>query len=102
MGDELLASVTPMDMAQAAVGAKLIWAAIDVGLAVAVFAVLTKVPYVSKVVFEYDDVLDDQARRLRKGELSATAASTVTDALARVKAARLLGLMIVMATALLE
>ena len=99
--NDSLSTVTPHDMASAAVGAKLIWACIDVLVAVTVFAVLTKVPFLSRLVFEYDTQLDAAAKRLDASRDPSERGSIVV-ALARVKAARMLGLMIIMAAALIE
>ena len=100
---ETLGNVTPEDMAQAAIGAKLFWAGIDVAIAACIYILVCKVPWVSKWVFEYDDELDDQAAALKSGKMTApTERGMTTQALAEIKAKKILGLMLVMAAALIE
>ena len=100
---QTLSSVTPADMAQANVGAKLFWAALDVALASCVYVIVCKVPWISKWVFEYDDELDDQADKLKEGTMTdPIERGMTTQALAAVKSRKIIGLMLVMAAALIE
>ena len=100
---QALATVTPEDMAKANVGAKLFWAALDVAVAATIYVVICKVPFVAKWIFEYDTHLDNQAELLDSGEIEDPwERGCVTQALADVKSKKILGLMLVMAAALIE
>ena len=100
---QALGNVTPEDMAQAAVGAKLFWAALDVALASFIYVLVCKVPWISKWVFEYDDEIDEQAADLKSGTMrDPIERGMTTQALAEIKSKKIIGLMLVMAAALIE
>ena len=93
----------PTDMAQGAALANITWALVDVAVAIALYIPLCSWRPLSRLVFEYDEELDAQAACLKSGEMADPAErGQTTQALARVKAAKVLGFLVVMGAALVQ
>ena len=93
----------PLEMAQGTAVANLGWALFDLAIAVVVFAVLCSWKPVSYRLFEYDDELDEQAHRLKTGAMTdPIERGMTTESLGRVKAAKIVGFLILMGLALVQ
>ena len=94
---------TPEAMGAGTVLANLGWALFDMGIAMVVFAVVCSWKPLSRLLFEYDQHLDDRAQALAEGRLKDPGErGQVAIALARVKSAKIYGFLILMGLALVQ